>query len=203
MNAEKSEANARKRQILEAATAVFARKGFDGASMDDIVRESGISKGGLYWHFKSKDEIIAAILRQFFDQEMADLEAIVARKGPAGERLVQLAGHLADEMEHAFGLLPISLEFYAVAARQESVRAFLQDYYDNYQITLQELVEEGIARGEFRPVDAAAATTTIIAAFEGLILLWAIHPEAIDLKRQSEESMRLLLAGLSSENPGG
>lgn len=198
MTTGKADPDARKRQILEAATAVFARKGFDGASMDDIVRESGISKGGLYWHFKSKDQIIAAILRRFFDQEMAGMEAIVAQDRPAEERLLQLAGHLADEMEQAFGLLPISLEFYAVAARQESVRAFLQDYYDSYRTTLQDLVEEGIDRGTFRAVDPAAATTTIIAAFEGLILLWAIHPEAIDLKEQVKESVRLLLTGLTS-----
>lgn len=200
MAAGKPDPDARKRQILEAATAVFARRGFDGASMDDIVRESGISKGGLYWHFKSKDEIIAAILRQFFDQEMADMEAILARDGAADERLLQLSAHLADEMEQAFGLLPISLEFYAVAARQESVRTFLQDYYDSYQTTLQELVEEGIAQGAFRPVDATAATTSIIAAFEGLILLWAIHPEAIDLKQHTKETIRLLLDGLRSES---
>ena len=202
MNAGTPGADKRKQQILEAAMAVFARKGFDGASMDDIVRESGISKGGLYWHFKSKDDIIAAILRQFFDQEMADTEAIVAQDGPAGQRLLHLARHLADEMEKSFGLLPISLEFYAVAARRESVRAFLQDYYDSYRATLQKLVEEGIENGEFRPVDAAGATTAIIAAFEGLILLWAIHPEAINLQQQTVATIRLLLQGLAAEKPG-
>ena len=200
MSSGRADPDARKRQILEAAMTVFARKGFDGASMGEIVRESGISKGGLYWHFKSKDEIIAAILRQFFDQEMADTEAIVSRDGPAVERLLRLTDHLANEMEKAFGLLPISLEFYAVAARQESVRAFLQDYYDSYQATLQGLVAEGIETGAFRPVDVGDATTTIIATFEGLILLWAIHPEGIDLKEQSEAAIRLLLDGLRAED---
>ncbi|MDL1899078.1 helix-turn-helix transcriptional regulator [Anaerolineae bacterium CFX7] len=45
---------ARKAQILDAAAAVFARKGFYQASMDDIVEEAGLSKGALYWYFKSK-----------------------------------------------------------------------------------------------------------------------------------------------------
>jgi len=50
----------RRNQILDAATAVFARLGFERARMDDIVEASGLSKGALYWYFNSKEEIITA-----------------------------------------------------------------------------------------------------------------------------------------------
>ncbi len=56
----------RKEQILDAATEVFAQKGFDKARMDDIVEETGLSKGALYWYFKSKDDIIFAIMDRIF-----------------------------------------------------------------------------------------------------------------------------------------
>ena len=46
----------RTKQILDAAVKVFSRSGFQQASMDDIVAESGLSKGALYWYFKSKDD---------------------------------------------------------------------------------------------------------------------------------------------------
>ena len=128
MSADKEDAARRKQQIIEAATTVFARKGFHGATMDDIVAESGLSKGGLYWYFEGKDDIIAAILRQFFDQEMVGLEAVVAAGGPATAQLLQLARRLAAEMEEAARMLPISLEFYAVAARQEAVRQWIKGY---------------------------------------------------------------------------
>jgi len=49
----------RKNQILDAAGKVFARLGFQKTRMDDIVEESGLSKGTLYWYFKSKDEFEA------------------------------------------------------------------------------------------------------------------------------------------------
>ncbi len=48
----------RREQILEAATSVFARFGVYKARMDDIVEEAGLSKGAVYWYFKSKDEIL-------------------------------------------------------------------------------------------------------------------------------------------------
>ena len=56
----------RKNQILDAAMVVFARSGFHEARMDDIVQESGLSKGTLYWYFKSKEEIITAISERLF-----------------------------------------------------------------------------------------------------------------------------------------
>lgn len=61
----------RRSQILDAAVAVFARLGFHQARMDDIVQEAGLSKGALYWYFKSKDEIVMAILSSLFERERA------------------------------------------------------------------------------------------------------------------------------------
>jgi AcrR family transcriptional regulator len=58
----------RRTQIIEAALACFTRKGYNNTTMDDIVAESGLSKGSLYWYFKSKDELFeAAMLSVFMD----------------------------------------------------------------------------------------------------------------------------------------
>ena len=77
--------------ILEAAIGVFAQHGFDAATTDDIARAAGLSKGGLYWHFKSKDDILAAILMQLFDQEL--MEPDLRRLG-LGVALRQIVGGL-------------------------------------------------------------------------------------------------------------
>ncbi|MCA9941288.1 MAG: helix-turn-helix transcriptional regulator, partial [Anaerolineales bacterium] len=73
----KSKAQRSRDKILRAATSVFAEKGFEAASMDDIVQASGVSKGGIYWHFKSKDEMIAAVFRELFEQEIEQMAALV------------------------------------------------------------------------------------------------------------------------------
>ena len=80
----------RRNQILDAATTVFVRQGFQHARMDDIVEESGLSKGTLYWYFKSKEDIINAILHRLFTGELANLENLLEVKGTASERLIQL-----------------------------------------------------------------------------------------------------------------
>lgn len=68
----------RKNQILEAAVAVFARLGFQQTRMDDIAQQAGLSKGALYLYYRSKDAIIAALLKYFFAQEFKRLSVITS-----------------------------------------------------------------------------------------------------------------------------
>ena len=77
----------RKNQIIAAATKVFSERGFAEARMDDIVAESGLSKGALYWYFDSKDAIIVAILDRVFDWEAAHLDEILDREASAELKL--------------------------------------------------------------------------------------------------------------------
>ncbi|RMG89776.1 MAG: TetR family transcriptional regulator [Chloroflexi bacterium] len=197
MSPRKVDTEARKEQILAAAMQVFAQKGLDGATMDDIVRASGLSKGGLYWHFKGKDDIIMSILTQFFDQELAVLEEIRGADISASDRLRQLAAQIMADLEMLAPMLAISLEFYALAARREEVRVFIREYYGRYRAALSALLAEGIERGEFRSVPSVEAiANTLIAQLEGIMLVWSINPEAFELRVQVETAVELILAAL-------
>ena len=187
----------RKQEILAAATAVFAQKGFAGASMDDIVQASGLSKGGLYWHFKSKDDLIAAILSQFFDQEMAALDALLQTAGTAPQKLQQLGQQIIADVSQMSELLTISLEFYALAARRQSVRLELQRYFQQYGNTLATLIRAGIDEGAFDPaISAQQAALNLIAQFEGLVLLRAVQGGNFDLEQQITIAITLFTKGL-------
>ncbi len=182
--------------VLEAATAVFARSGFQRARMEDVAQQAGVSKGTLYLYFRSKDDLIAAILHRLFGGEMRHLQRLLAEEGPATARLLALTRHLADELQRLSVLLPIWFEFYALAARQKGVRQFLRAYFADYRAALAALIAQGSARGEFHAVDAGAAATTLIALYEGLTLLWAIDPQAVAADAAPEAALRLLLDGL-------
>src|SRR5579875_4013179 len=75
-------------EVLQAATAVFARAGFHQARMEDIAQEAGLAKGTLYLYFKNKDDLIAAILHRLFSGELHALEELQASDAPARERLL-------------------------------------------------------------------------------------------------------------------
>ena len=91
--AEADEDSTKRRQIIEGARAVFLSRGFDAASMGDIAKAAGVSKGTLYVYFKDKDELFAAIVQSEcfmqaegvfdFDHADHDVENVLLRLGKA------------------------------------------------------------------------------------------------------------------------
>jgi len=190
----------RRSQILEAAMAVFARQGFDQARMDDIAQEAGLSKGALYLYYKSKDAIISAILQFFFSRAMKKLQGFLESEEPPSvrEQLLRLNQYYIAEMKWMVSLLPLSFEFYAVAARQRAVRQFLKRYFKDYREVLAAFVQRGIDRGEFRDLQAERVAIAITALCEGMALLWMVDPEATQWEQTGESSLLLLLDGLAA-----
>ena len=185
-----------KAQILAAATAVFAQKGFAKASMNDIVRATGLSKGGVYWHFKSKDAIVNAIFDQFFLGQLAMLDEVLKGEETAVSKLQQLATFTGAGVESMASQFPSPMEFYALAARDQSLNNHLRSHFKAYQEKIGELVAQGIANDEFKPQDGKDVATTVMAMFEGLMLIWAVAPDDVDLSEMVETAVSLLLDGL-------
>jgi AcrR family transcriptional regulator len=186
----------RRNQILDAATTVFVRQGFQHARMDDIVEESGLSKGTLYWYFKSKEDIINAILRRLFTGELANLESLLEAEGTVSERLVLLTGDRVNGMKRMSSLVPIIFEFYAVAVHQQWVQQFIGEYFQQFRKLLEDLIQQGIDRGEFRPVNATEAAISLASMYEGLTIHWLMDPQTVQWDILSESSIPLLLDGL-------
>ena len=186
----------RRNQILDAATQVFVRQGFQHARMDDIVEESGLSKGTLYWYFKSKEDIINAILRRLFAGDLEHLESLLNAEGTASERLVQLTNHRVIGLKRMSSLVPIIFEFYAVAVHQQWVKQFISEYFKHFRTLLEELIQQGIDRGEFRHVNARNAAISFASQYEGLTLHWMMDPQTVQWEILSEDSIPMLLDGL-------
>jgi AcrR family transcriptional regulator len=186
----------RRNQILDAATKVFVRLGFQHARMDDIVEESGLSKGTLYWYFKSKEDIINAILRRLFAGELENLQSLLQAEGTASERLVQLTNNRVIGLKRMSSLVPIIFEFYAAAVHQQWVKQFINEYFGRFRTLLEELIQQGIDEGEFRHVNATQAAITLASLYEGLTLHWMMDPQTVQWEILNENSIPMLLDGL-------
>jgi AcrR family transcriptional regulator len=185
----------RRNEILDAALEVFSESGLQEASVDDVVERSGLSKGTLYWYFKSKDRLIGALMKRFFAQELGKVRKLQQGPGSVRDRLLRYS----REVESVVKRMPraLTLEFYAVAVRQKWVRKFLGELYVRYCGELAELIREGIQRGEFRRVNAEQSAAAITGLCEGLILLWALEPKAFPFETFFEASLRTLLDGMA------
>lgn len=191
----------RKNQILAAASTVFARSGFHEARMDDIAEEVGLSKGALYLYYKSKDAIIIALLKFFFEKEVNQLRALLQteQQKPIREQLMIMNRMFAEGMKWMASLMPVAFEFYAVMARRKDVRLFLKDYFKEYRGLLASLIQRGIDQGEFQPtVDAEMLAIAVTALYEGLALLWMVDPQAAQWEKVGEQSLAMLLDGIKA-----
>jgi AcrR family transcriptional regulator len=187
----------RKDQILNTAEDVFAERGFDEARMDDIAERSGLSKGAIYWYFKKKDDIIAALLDRVFRRNIESMRAEAARGGSVLDRLVAMGEQTSRDYESMSRLMPIALEFYAVALRQRKVRKHLAAMYDEILAIVVPLIEEGIRNGELDDdVDPRQAATLLLGIYEGLGLVWAISPKTVDWKTLGSQAAHMLCDGL-------
>ncbi len=170
--------------------------------MDDIVRESSLSKGTLYWYFKSKDAIIAAVMERLFAPEVAELERRARMEGPAAERLLEFARATAREIQGMMRVIPITFEFYSLAFRNKAVRRVVRRFFTIFVKSLQAVIEQGVERGEFRATDARESAATIGAVIEGTFLLWVFDRRMLALDGQIEAGVRLILAGLERGRGG-
>jgi AcrR family transcriptional regulator len=186
----------RREQILDAAQLVFARFGFERARMDDIVQESGLSKGALYWYFKGKDEIIQALMDRIFMADMREALQLAELDSPASERLRTFYRIGVGEIRKLKPLFPLFYEFVPLVARRKSIREGVLRYYRRYIGVLTEIIQQGIQAGEFQPVDPETTATLLVGYLEGMTLMWFLDPELIDWETLDDGPMDLFLDGL-------
>jgi AcrR family transcriptional regulator len=186
----------RKFQILNAAEQVFTKKGLDLARMDDIAEETGLSKGTLYLYFKSKEELIIAILDRIFQGAFEQLDARKDNELSAAEAISQFTENAIRDYKAMLRLMPVAYEFLALAFRNKTVQKALKQYFRHYMEVLVPIVQHGIDSGEFRQVDAQEVAIAAGAIYEGTILLWVYDKTLVDIDHHIRSSIKLLLEGI-------
>ena len=171
--------------IAEAALACFKQSGYGGASVDDIVKRSGISKGGIYWHFKSKEEIFLYLLEKEIENEISESAALPKREATAPERLREYINwrmqRTLDSSIHM--LMP---EFVTRAKRPDTIER-LKKLVNHRQCgfkIIYEILEQGALDGEFPSIDYPVMAELYFSLCEGIVTRYYIfHRDAALLKK--------------------
>lgn len=191
----------RTQEVLNAAIKVFARLGFHKARMDDIAQEASVSKGVLYFYFKSKDAIIEALLKQIFSRSL-NMHELFQKEGSVRDHLLELTDTFGREVQMMKLLLPVAFEFYSLAGRNKTVNEFVGNYYREMITELGKLLGQGIATGELQSdLDTTQTARTIISLFEGLTLLWILEKGKFDWVTNARTSIIQFTRGIERQ-PG-
>lgn len=198
----------RRQEILMAALQAFSTRGYDKTSMDDIVEASGLSKGTLYWHFKSKESIFAGLVQMFSDELIATFDAIVTQveqQSPV-EAVRLIYTSTIDLIESNPVFASLTADFYLQAMHHQSIWERLTRYYEDYVTRLSKVIADGVAQGVFREVDANATAAAIVSGLDGLAMMGSLqnHPidgfaNRVDIRKAVETAADITIAGLLKE----
>jgi AcrR family transcriptional regulator len=179
--------------MLDVATELFARRGYEGTSVRAISDEMGIESGSLYSHIASKEEILLEIVERTAGLFFAEAERAMATGGGAEERLVGLAGaHLTVVHESRAAVRVYYQEWRQLdRARQRQVIALRE----RYEATFREVIEDGTEQGEFKPLDIES-TTLVIMSVLNWSLNWYLPDGRLGPKELARDLLEVVLAGL-------
>jgi AcrR family transcriptional regulator len=150
--------------IIRAAALVFHRQGYHGATMADIAAEVKLTAGSLYHHFPGKEELLLAVLDRGLAQITREVQAVAASRIPSPDKLRQIVhihirSELADAVIAAAVIFEsrVLLDIPGVRDRYVSQRDTLENLY-------RQVIEQGIAGGDFRAVDVGIFVKTLFGA---------------------------------------
>jgi AcrR family transcriptional regulator len=165
------ESQARTRaQLLDAASEVFARRGFGGASVDEVAEVAGYTKGAVYSNFGSKDELFLAVLQGRMQSQVELVEGL-AEQARAGDGSVSLPD--LDWTDLKWCLL--TFEFWLYALRNPAVGERLAEEYRGFRGGLAPLLSSYLGTS----IDGTELAAVTIALYEGLTLQRHLDPEAV------------------------
>jgi len=162
-------------EITDAAAKVFARRGYHGASTQDIADVLGIRQASLYYYFESKDAALEAVCRYGHEGYVERLDSIARSDASAAEKVAQVLSHHAAPGRLDFTLVFLRERRFLPGPARKRIRALEQAY----ERAIQRIVQQGIGSGEFRrDLDARMATLALLGLGNSAALWIASEPQA-------------------------
>jgi AcrR family transcriptional regulator len=158
----------RRQQVQRAAKECFVESGYASTTMQDISRRSGLSKGGIYFHFDSKMDVFLSLVDAEYQESITVIEEVAFGPGSVTDKLGELAnGFLANFAEES-GRAKFFIVMSEVAIREPDVKIRLIELQEHFLERLTVFVEQAIENEVFRPTNARAVALFLKALMDGL-----------------------------------
>ena len=164
-------------KLAESAFDLFAQRGIRNVNLDEVEAHAGVTKGSLYWHYKSKKEVILAACAYYYRrwQRRAHLK-IAVDNDPLGqlERVLQfsLQSCLFDRGNRVF-----TSEIFALSLQDDEIRASWAQFYDTVRELYVGLIQAACTQGQLQVADPRRAVDWMLATIEGIKQRAAFEPE--------------------------
>ncbi|MGH6623804.1 MAG: TetR family transcriptional regulator [Burkholderiaceae bacterium] len=202
----KSEAQATRDSLLDAAQQTFCRLGVAGTTLDEVARAAGVTRGAVYWHFSGKEELFKAMC----DRSVLPLEEMLERvsREKHDDPLAALA-KVTIEALRAIATTPRTREVMEILlhkceapSQSDDGMQPMQEADRECQASVERLILQAVTRGQVpKKTDATLAAHAVNAFVSGLVRQWVVDPSAFDLSDVAPDLVNMLMTGLRAAPP--
>lgn len=188
-------------RILSAAFVLFQESGYEGTSVNRIAKTARMTPAAIYWHFPSKQDLLAEVLKGMYERSFAKLDAAVRGDGTATERLgdyvhayirIQLE-EVGERRNHSYATLASSL----TAEDQRALGLLSRPYIE----LLREILRQGIDEGVFE-IDDVSVTSYAISTMCEYVFTWFRTGGRLTIDEAGARHLEFVLRMVNATRPG-
>lgn len=192
------EKRARRKAILGAAKALFAEKGYDAATLDDIASRAGYAKGTIYLYFPSKEELFLNLMEEEVGRFVDIIKGVLEQPGQPPERIGTLVRQVLIHFE-------ANKEFFRIftpgrggltAKRHPELRKRILPRYKEALSLTSRLIKEGIDGGEIKEFDSLTLAHALSGLVNAMIGRWILEGGKGSLKKYSDTILSVFFDGV-------
>jgi len=185
-------------KIIEAAAKCFSERGYTKTTMDKIAEEAGVSKGTLYWYFKSKEELFVELKERQISKVLKQLENLFAQKKAFNIKLMRaISTYFSYLVPEKREVARLNVEFLSEAPKIPRLNRMLKRQYQRVLDLIRSTIEKAMERGELRKdIDPGTLSMILLAMLDGLELHWAVLGVDFDWEKVKETLLDVLMKGL-------
>lgn len=183
--------------ILEAATQLFSKTGYDATGVAEICQAAGVSKGAFYHHFPTKQAVFMELLNTYLNGIETGFNLMRKEVQDVPQAILQMAALVGSLFQTADIHLPIFLEFWTQANHDPLIWEAAIAPYRRYQAYFTEMIQEGIDEGSLQSVDAHLAARVLVSLAMGMLMQSLFDPQITDWQTEARQNMELLMKGIA------
>jgi AcrR family transcriptional regulator len=197
MSRKEREFQARRQEILAAATRLFANQGYHGTSMSEIAREAEFSTGSLYNFFRNKEELYFELLQEKIS--LLETRVYAVLEGPAG--VLDKLGTFVDVLLHFF---EAERDFFRIFAEQRGqfelsakgqFADVIHERYEKYLGAMVNLMRQGIEEGIFKALNPAELALILMGILNTMLFIYVNSKDSYSLKDKRAVILDVFLSG--------
>lgn len=188
-----------KDKIMEAATELFHFYGYDGTSIDMLIKKAGVSKSNFYYYFEGKEELGLSVLTKLGEKQIREISEIMQSDLNPPEQFLDCYKRAFSSHRHLLEQSIYGGSFFGnIALEQSSInekfRSALENYYQELEILIGGCLRRGMEQGFFHEdIDPGELARFMLSQFEGAVLLAKTKKSLSPIKDAVNQGKRLVL----------